>query len=63
MAFEEADLGLNGKVWTTFSNVSNFIFGSILSLQMVEDDVLNPDGLDLGMVSQKYGILEKSSQL
>ncbi|XP_071835062.1 uncharacterized protein [Apostichopus japonicus] len=59
MAFEEADLGLNGKVWTTFSNVSNFIFGSILSLQMVEDDVLTPDGLDLGMIGPSVAHLDE----
>lgn len=63
MAYEEKNLGVNGKVWTTYSNVSNFIFGSILSLQMAENDVLSPANLDLEMVSITFTFISRLKQL
>lgn len=60
MAFLEENIGLKGMVWSTYSNVSGFIYGAILAIDIAKPLQVTPENTDLEMIEQSYIYLDES---
>ncbi|PIK42555.1 hypothetical protein BSL78_20580 [Apostichopus japonicus] len=59
-AFAGKGLGVSERVWSTYSNVSGFIFGAIMAIDVAKPIQVTPENVELEMTGTSYTYMDEA---